>query len=939
MEAGNPMPERVGRVVIRSLLGAGGMGEVYEGFDEALERRVAVKAVRREHAWSDEIRARFLREGRALARLDHVNVCRVFDFIEGNGVDYLIMELVEGVTLRRAIREGMPLDRGLAVAEQVAGVLAAAHQAGIVHRDLKPENVMVTPEGAVKVLDFGLARGLEVGGSGAAQAQLPASAPEVGQGSPRSSPSRVPATTQVGTLVGTLEFMSPEQARGAVATPASDMYSFGVLLLEVLTGRPAYPKGMPLGELLERVREGQVEIPGELDAGMRPLVRQLLARDPGDRPTAVAVRAMLRRRLERPERRRRVILRSLLAAVVVAVVATSALVTRHLMAPVPLFAGDERATVALLPFRNATEAPAEDWVERGLADVVATQLARMGRTDVIPVGEVVRALRDLRLETEAELGSDSGARLLAALGAHLAVTSEVRKDREGYGLAFRVVGRDGLVFGSRVTGGDLHVLAEKMSARLVSRLRLQAAAPAAGDVFSGDPFANRTFAIGVSTLETAGPRRAMTYFQAALDRDPGFVLARLRLARCQERLGEWDEAEALAREAAEEARLRGDFGLAGEALRTLGTVEHARGRWRDAEVYLKRSLTASEQAADDRLRAETLNDLGRNAMRDNRLDEAEGFHRESMELFTRLADQRGQSKNLSNLGMVSWRRGNWEVARELFSRSLGLAREVHDRELQVRSLNNLGAMMFNQRELATAREYFQQVLGLAEEVGNLDAEVAALANLAAIHFTLWELDQAQALFERALALRVQMGDRFRQASLLNNLARVALRLGDREAADRFARESLAIREQDGDQRGMAISLVTLAEIRMGVDPHGVVGDLLDRAQALARRAGDRQAENDANLSLAVLAITRGDLPEARHRLEVVRTWRADYDQLFLVEARYHFALGDAASSLKALESARRLLGEEAWKGSYRDAEELCRKALTTGRRGTWPEFH
>jgi len=284
MEPRNPMPERVGRVVIRYLLGAGGMGEVYEGFDEVLERRVAVKAVRREHAWSDEIRARFLREGRALARLDHTNVCRVFDFVEGDGVDYLILELVEGLTLRRAIREGIPLDRGLAIAEQIAGVLAAAHQAGIVHRDLKPANVMITPDGAVKVLDFGLARALEAGGSGAGDAQIATSDPGDAHPLPRSSPSRVQATTQVGTLLGTLEFMSPEQARGAVATPASDMFAFGVLLLEVLTGRPAYPEGMPLGELLERVREGRVEIPGELNAGVRSLVRQLLSHDPDDRP-------------------------------------------------------------------------------------------------------------------------------------------------------------------------------------------------------------------------------------------------------------------------------------------------------------------------------------------------------------------------------------------------------------------------------------------------------------------------------------------------------------------------------------------------------------------------------------------------------------------------------------------------------------------------------
>lgn len=910
------------------------MGEVYEGFDEALQRRVAVKAVRREHGWSDDIRARFLREGRVLARLDHPNVCRVFDMVEGDGVDYLILELVEGTTLRQAMSEKLSAERGLEIAEKIAGVLAAAHAAGVVHRDLKPENVMIGAGSDVKVLDFGLARALET--SRHAESACSEAMPPAGISGTDATPIDG-ATTQVGALMGTLQFMSPEQARGLVATPASDMYALGLLLLELATGAPAYPGRLNLSELLQRVQEGTVEIPEKLEPGLRSLLQALLSLRPGDRPTAEATRSELVRLLDLPQRRRRSRQRMALAAAMAAIVAFSALVTYRLTAPAPMFGAGERATVALLPFHNATGSAAYDWVDRGLADVAATNLGRAGGADVIPVGEVVQTLNNLRL-SPGELHGEGGARLLAALGAHLAIAAEVRRERGGYVLAYRVVGRDGQRLRSQVTGGDLHHLAEHMASRLAGRLRPTAGPVAAGDAYSADAFANRAHAIGVSTVETEGPRRAQGYFQVALDRDPTFTRARIRLSQCLERLGEWDEAELQARKAAEEARERNDSVLEGQALRILGTVAHARGQWKTAETYLVQSLEAAAAAEDKRLRADTLNDLGRNAMRDSRLDEAEQYHLASIELFTLLEDSRGQALNQSNLGMISWRRGDWEAAQELFERSLGLARGVFDRELEVRSLNNLAAMAFNRRELGTARDFFSEVHAVAGEVGNRDAEIAALNNLAAIHFMLWELDEARDLFERALEIRRHMGDRPRQATLLNNLARVAARRGDRDTAIRDARESLDIREEDGDGRGISISLVTLAEVGRGSFSRADSRTMLERALRLARESGDRQAEADVQIALARVAMDQGRINEARRLLGIARRWRPDYEYVLFEESRLRFETGDVAGALDGLAEMKRVVGEEAWRGAYREAEAVCRKVLETGRREPWPVF-
>src|SRR4051794_3120899 len=152
---------RLGHIRVERILGQGGMGDVYEGFDEKLARRVALKALHRDQRLDDEARARLIREARTLSQLDHPNICRIHDYIEGADADVLVLELIEGRTLQRAIEEGLSRAEKLRISQAIAEVLVVAHRFGIVHRDLKPENVMLTKTGVVKVLDFGLARWIE----------------------------------------------------------------------------------------------------------------------------------------------------------------------------------------------------------------------------------------------------------------------------------------------------------------------------------------------------------------------------------------------------------------------------------------------------------------------------------------------------------------------------------------------------------------------------------------------------------------------------------------------------------------------------------------------------------------------------------------------------------------------------------------------------------
>src|SRR5262249_51364552 len=218
---------RLGSYEILSALGSGGMGEVYRARDSKLNRDVAIKILAAAFASDPDRLAPFQREAKTLASLNPPKIGAIHGPSEADGVTALVMELVEGEDLaERLARGAIPLDEALPIARQIAEALGAAHEQGIVHRDLKPANVKVRDDGTVKVLDFGLAKALE-------PADL----------SPEASRSRTittPAMTQAGVILGTAAYMSPEQARGRAADKRSDVWAFGCVLYETLTGRRAF---------------------------------------------------------------------------------------------------------------------------------------------------------------------------------------------------------------------------------------------------------------------------------------------------------------------------------------------------------------------------------------------------------------------------------------------------------------------------------------------------------------------------------------------------------------------------------------------------------------------------------------------------------------------------------------------------------------------------
>jgi Protein kinase domain/WD40-like Beta Propeller Repeat len=270
---------RLGPYEVVAPLGAGGMGEVYRATDTKLGREVAVKVLPAELAGDTERLARFEREAKLLASLNHTNIAHVYGFEsatldDGSSAHFLAMELVEGEELaERLKRAAIRVDEALAIARQIAEALEEAHEKGIVHRDLKPANVKLTPDGKVKVLDFGLAKAYAGEGG-------PGSTPDLSQ-----SPTLANTGTQAGVILGTAAYMSPEQARGKPVDKRADIWGFGVVLYEMLSGHKLF-EGETVSDVLAGVLKTDVdlgELPDATPFGVRQLLRRCLERNPKNR--------------------------------------------------------------------------------------------------------------------------------------------------------------------------------------------------------------------------------------------------------------------------------------------------------------------------------------------------------------------------------------------------------------------------------------------------------------------------------------------------------------------------------------------------------------------------------------------------------------------------------------------------------------------------------
>jgi eukaryotic-like serine/threonine-protein kinase len=570
---------QIGSYRILHRLGAGGMGEVYRAHDAKLGRDVAMKTLASEFARDADRIARLRREARTLAAVNHPNLAAIHDLIETAAGCYLVLELVEGETLRGPL----PLDKALDYARQVAAGLHAAHSKGIVHRDLKPSNVIVTPEGRVKVLDFGLAKAVSTNDDSRRQLDLAAASN---------------SATLTGQIVGTPPYMSPEQIGGEAIDKRTDIWAFGCLLYELLAGRRAFD-GKTVPQIVEAVLAGEPDwslLPPKTPARIRLLLRQCLTKDPARRPPDIAeVGAAVESVISawRGRRHQRIVAAAVTVTALLAIVTAALLPLRR----GPIAGAQHIQSILVIPFENETRDPNAEYLSDGIAEGLIGSLAALPDVRVVARTTAFRFkgkpidLKDIRKQLDVDALITG--RLLSR-GNDIVVQADLIDVKSGNQL-----------WASRFHDQNANVLEveQSMVARISQALRGRlTSVPAAATM---NPDAYKLYLEGRFYWSKRNPQamaRARELFQRAIAIDPKFARAYSGFADATHLLGTTfrvlprEEAVRLAREAAGTSiRLAPDLA---EGHASLGLIYMNEFRWTPAEAEFKRAIALNPNDAN-----------------------------------------------------------------------------------------------------------------------------------------------------------------------------------------------------------------------------------------------------------------------------------------------------------------------------------------------------
>ncbi len=573
----------------------GGMGIVYRALDVSLGREVALKVLPEELVHDPERRERLLQEARAASTLEHPHIAVIHAVGEAEGVTFIAMELIRGEKLSDTITRGaLPQKRALDLAAEVAEGLARAHDKGLVHRDLKPANVMVTDDGHAKIIDFGLAKLVEPVGSEGVTAAI-----------------RVPETSP-GMIVGTVTYMSPEQARGAKVDSRSDVFSFGVMLYEMLTGRVPFQGESQLDTLHAILNQPMPPLPAlsglpaETGADVQRIITKCAAKDPDDRyqgmkDVVVDLRAA-RRRLESSSGSTaavpaaavasstgpasKPVTRSMGVVAIIAVAAAVALVAAIWFSrpwersSQPRAGGDEKPAVAVLYFENQTGDPSLDWMRTGLTDMMVTDLSQSPDYEVLGTDRVFQILQELGRADDKVISADVVQQVAERAGVDRVLVGSYVKAGDTIRISARLQEADTgrIVTAERVEGvgeSSLFQLVDELTRRIKSQMSVLARAgrPAGllerpgetsevgldrgvTEITTSSIEAYRYYAEAINLHDRFLEAQAVPLLEKAIEIDPDFAMALAKLAVVTGNIGLNDESEAYAQRAlANSARL------------------------------------------------------------------------------------------------------------------------------------------------------------------------------------------------------------------------------------------------------------------------------------------------------------------------------------------------------------------------------------------------
>ena len=890
-----------GRYRLIRFIAAGGMGEVYEAEDLMLGATVALKTIRPDVAAHGQAMERFRRETLLARRVTHPNVCRIFDLgchsSAGGGPDvtFLTMELLTGETLRqRLLRRGpFGAEEALPIVAQMAAGLTAAHRAGVIHRDFKSANVMLVPtasgEPRVVVTDFGIARA--TGGG-------------------------LDSITDARQFVGTPAYVAPEQIEGQDVTAAADIYAFGVVLYEMVTGRLPFTGQSPMATVLKRFRERPTSprhyasgLPDEWEA----VILRCLERQPRDRfatsedaVTALAPESMPTRRSLAD---RDVLIAVALSALAITGAGTLAW-TRRASPTAAAIDGRavpaSRRAVAVLGFKNLSGDARSAWLSTALAEMFTAELAAGAHVRIIPGENVARMKADLALADTDSVGSATLARIRVHAGADVVLVGSYLVLGDGPAARLRLdlrlqdAGSGETIASITQTGteADLFDLVSRAGGGLRERLEIGPLSSAeAGTLRASLPSsaeAARLYAEGIARLRNFDALAARSLLEQATQADPGYVPAQAALADAWAALGYDARAAEVARKAYEAATRASRQ----DRLIIEGRFRAASHQWpRAVEVYrslwslfpddlehglrLADAQIAAGQGKDARATLAALRKLPAPASGDPRIELTAALVSESLSDFRAEREEAARAAALAQSRGASLVVARARLAEAFALRSLGQPRPAidtaraagqlydaaGDRGGVALSLRWISMGLADEGDLSGARQAAEQGLAIRRELGDPQGTARMLDRLGDVLEWQGDWTGARHGHEEALALFREIGDHYGAAVATFNLANVRSKMGDHESAQASYEAALAAFREVGNQKGIGTALIGLGNEMRARGDLGTAKRRYEEALAVLRATGDMMNQSLGRTGLGLTALLRADLDEAQSQLE------------------------------------------------------------------------
>ncbi len=895
------------------LLGSGGMGTVHLAWDETLGRQVAIKTLAEKFKAGSAAEARFIREARAMATIEHPGVVRIYTYATENDRAFIIMEYVKGETLSTHIagRAPLPVDEALRIVRQVTQALEAAWERGIVHRDIKPSNILIDQRHRVRVADFGLAKTtVDIDSQ---------------------------ALTVIGSFQGTPDYVSPEQARGQPVDWRSDIYSLSVVLFEMLTGELPF-RGSPLEIVnchVEKDFPDLAEHAPDLPSEVPKLVKWLSQKDRDKRPgsyqdlmevlnglieSSSTSSASLRESLTslygvispQPWRRLAWLVGGVFAvlAILVAITWWVAGRTRPLPPPIAPTTVSMRQSIAVLGFKNLSKREEDNWLSTAFSEMLYVELAAGGKLRAIASEDVARAKMELALPDGETLAPDTLAKVRSRLGAdylvlgsYLVVHGENGKLRLNLNLQDAATG---VTIGTSETStveGILDIVS-KMGGKLHHKLGTGAMSEAdtsqARAALPEAPEAIRHYSQGLESMRSHQYMAAKDLFILAIAEDPNKPLAHAALAEAWSALA----YDGRAREEAAAAVQLAENLSREERLSVEGRDHEISKRWDQAirsyralfeffpdnidyGLRLARSLVLGGRGQEAIVVTDSLRQLpGTTAASDVRITLAEARtaaalsdYRGALEASTRAIEKGAQGAKLATAhlarGRALVRLGRPGEANTAIEMARSIYVQEGDRGGETKALNRLAGVAYEEGNYLLAQESFEQVLEIWEDVGSVYGIAAALNDLA---HTLWiqgKLTAAKPLFERGIEMASAQGDDSLLSQALTSQTELFLHEGVLSSARQTGEEGLRLAQSINNDYGTYCNLTVLANIAYEAGDLQSAAAYLEQGLELAQARGDRPRTARLLFGLGDLAKANADFRLAREHHEDVARIRQD----------------------------------------------------------------